>query len=58
MVDDIDGNLHPSSFGVADESVTEGSRFEFRFGGVREGCERGVVARGTQARRSVDLKRK
>ena len=58
MVDGIVGNLHPSIYGVADESVTERSRFELRFGGVRERCERGVVARGTQARRSVDLKRK
>ena len=56
MVDDIDGNLHPSSFGVADESVTERSRFELRFGGVREGCERSVVARETRARGSAALK--
>ena len=53
-MDEIDGNLHPWSFGVADDCVTEGSRFELRFGGVKEGCERGIVARGTQAGWSVD----
>ena len=58
MVDGINGNLHTSIHGVADEFVTERSRFELRFGGVREGCERSVVARETRARGSVALKRK